>query len=127
MIDNEKTVFDAVASTLRAKYDRVYIVGDELTTAPNTFPCVVIRKSNSSANTRYSTFDDMECVVRETYYCTIYSNLDKGKTTQCKEIASDINDVMNELRYARIYEEQLFNADATIGRRVLKYSADCVV
>jgi CRISPR/Cas system-associated protein Csm6 len=127
MIDNEQIVFDTVAKTLRAKYKNIYIVGDELTTAPNTFPAVVLRKSNSSINKRYSTFDKREVSVTETYYCTIYSNLDKGKTTQCKEIAYVINEVMDELFYARIYEEQLFNADASIGRRVLKYSKSNVV
>lgn len=127
LIDNECLVFNAVAERLRTEYSTIYIVGDELTTAPNTFPCVVLRKSSSSINRKYSTFDNIECVVRENYYCTIYSNLDKGKTKQCKEIASVINEVMSELRYARIYEEQLLNADATIGRRVLKYSADNVV
>ena len=33
---------------------------------------------------------------------------------------------MNELRYARTYEEQIFNADPSIGRRVLKFQADYV-
>ncbi len=124
MIDKEKEVFDAVASRLREKYSVIYIVGDELVNAPKTFPAVVIRKSSSSVNKRYSTFDSLENVVREVYYCTIYSNLEKGKTAQCKDIAQTISDVMNELRYSRIYEEQLFNADPNIGRRVLKYSAD---
>lgn len=127
MIDRENEVFNAVANTLRAKYVSIYIVGDELTKVPNTFPAVVFRKSNSTTNTKYSTFDSKENVVRETYFCAIFSNLEKGKTAQCKEIAQLINEVMEGLRYQRIYEEQLFNADASIGRRVLKYTADNVV
>lgn len=124
MIDKEKEIFNAVASKLRDKYSTIYVVGDELVNVPKTFPAVVIRKSSSSINKKFSTFDCVENVVREVYYCTIYSNLEKGKTAQCKEIAQTINEIMNELRYSRIYEEQLFNADPSIGRRVLKYSAD---
>lgn len=127
MIDKEQEVFEQVAKVLRDVYSTIYIIGDELTTAPPVFPAVVIRKSNSSINKRYSTFDDNEVVVNETYYCTIYSNLEKGKTAQCKEIACVVNDVMNDLRYSRSYEEQLFNADATIGRRVLKYTKTNVI
>lgn len=127
MVDKEQEVFKKVATALREIYKKIYIVGDELTVAPPVFPAVVLRKSNSSVNKKYSTFDDNEVVVTETYYCTIYSNQDTGKTTQCKEIACVINDVMNDLRYSRSYEEQLFNADATIGRRVLKYTKSNVV
>lgn len=127
MVDKEQEVFNEVATALRKTFKKIYIVGDELTVAPSVFPAVVFRKSNSTVNKRYSTFDTNEVVVNETYYCTIYSNADKGKTAQCKEIALVINDVMNKLRYSRSYEEQLFNADATIGRRVLKYTKSNVV
>lgn len=127
MVDKEQEVFERVADELRKTYKKIYIVGDELTAAPPVFPAVVFRKSNSSVVKRYSTFDENEVAVSETYYCTIYSNQDNGKTAQCKEIACVINDVMNELRYSRSYEEQLFNADATIGRRVLKYTKSNVI
>lgn len=126
MIDKELEVFNSVADKLREKYSTIYIVGDELVNTPKTFPAVVLRKSSSSINKNFSTFDNIENVVRETYYCTIYSNLERGKTAQCKEIANEINEVMNELRYARTYEEQIFNADPSIGRRVLKFQADYV-
>lgn len=126
MIDKELEVFNSVADKLREKYSTIYIVGDELVNTPKTFPAVVLRKSSSSINKSFSTFDNIENVVRETYYCTIYSNLERGKTAQCKEIANEINEVMNELRYARTYEEQIFNADPSIGRRVLKFQADYV-
>lgn len=126
MIDKEFEVFNAVADKLREKYSTIYIVGDELVNTPKTFPAVVLRKSSSSINKSFSTFDNIENVVRETYYCTIYSNLERGKTAQCKEIANEINEVMNELRYTRTYEEQIFNADPSIGRRVLKFQADYV-
>lgn len=126
MIDKELEVFNAVADKLREKYSTIYIVGDELVNTPKTFPAVVLRKSSSSINKSFSTFDNIENVVRETYYCTIYSNLEREKTAQCKEIANEINEVMNELRYARTYEEQIFNADPSIGRRVLKFQADYV-
>lgn len=127
MIDKEQDVFNAVATALRTAYERIYVVGDELVIAPPIFPAVTFRKSNSSINNRYSTFADKEVVVNETYYATIYSNVEQGKTAQCKEIANIINDIMNELRYTRVYEEQLFNADATIGRRVLKYNKSNVI
>jgi len=127
MVDKEQEVFERVTDELRKTYKKIYIVGDELTVAPPVFPAVVFRKSNSLVVKRYSTFDENEVAVSETYYCTIYSNRDSGKTAQCKEIACVINDVMNELRYSRSYEEQLFNADATIGRRVLKYTKSNVI
>ena len=123
-IDNEALVFETVATALRTSYGskNIFITGDELTSAPSSFPAVVLRKSSSQVNTRYSTFDDIETVVYETYYCTVYSNLETGKTKQCKEILAVVNDVMNELRYARSFEEQLF----TIGRRLAKYTKNNV-
>ena len=127
MIDYEQETFEAVATALRQAYTKIYITGDELTKAPPVFPAVVFRKSNSSINHRYSTFESEEVVVNETYYAEVYSNKENGKTAQCKEITSIINDVMSELRFQRAYEEQIFNADATIGRRVSKYNKSNVL
>lgn len=81
MIDKELEVFNAVADKLREKYSTIYIVGDELVNTPKTFPAVVLRKSSSSINKSFSTFDNIENVVRETYYCTIYSNLERKKNS----------------------------------------------
>lgn len=127
MIDKEDEVFGAVAKRLREKHKSIYVVGTELTSAPPRFPAVSIVQTNSAVKSEYSTFDSLENVVREDYKAEVFSNLEKGKEAQTKEITSDISDVMCELGYERTFCEQIANGDPTVNRRVSRYIKNNVV
>ena len=121
MIDKEKDVFDAVASALRKKHKGIYVIGAEMSPTPPKFPAVSFVQTNNAVRTEYSTFDSLENVVSEDYKAEVYSNLEKGKEAQTKEITAVISDVMSELGYERTFCEVVPNADSTINRRLSRY------
>ena len=127
MIDKEKEIFDTVAKALRAKFKGIYVVGTELISTPPKFPAVSFVQTNNAVRTQNSTFDSLENVVREDYKAEVYSNLEKGKETQTKEISAYISDVMGGLGYERTFCEPIANADATISRRVSRYIKNNVI
>ena len=122
MIDKEQEIFDAVAKKLREKFPKIYVVGTEILSAPPRFPSVSFVQTNNSIENKHSTFSSLENVVKEDYKAEVFSNLTKGKEAQTKEITNVISDVMCELGYERTFCEPIPNADATIGRRVSRYT-----
>lgn len=127
MINRESEVFKAVASKLRAKHKSIYVVGTELTTAPPRFPAVSLVQTNSAVKSEYATFNSLENVAREDYKAEVFSNLEKGKEAQTKEITADLSDAMCKLGYERTFCEQIANGDPTICRRVSRYVKNNVI
>lgn len=127
MIDKENEVFKAVATALRKKYKGIYVIGAEMSLTPPKFPAVSFVQTNNAIKTEHSTFDSLENVVTEDYKAEVFSNLEKGKETQTKEITSEISDVMSNLGYERTFCEVVPNTDATISRRMSRYRKNNVI
>ena len=121
MIDKENEIFDAVAKELRSKFKGIYVIGAEMSSAPPKFPAVSFVQTNNAVRGAFSTFDSLENVVSEDYKAEVYSNLEKGKKAQTKEITSVISDVMSVLGYERTFCEIVPNNDSTINRRMSRY------
>lgn len=122
MIDKENDIFNAVAKNLREKFPKIYVVGTEIISAPPRFPAVSFIQTNNAIEGNYSTFSNLENVVKEEYKAEVFSNLTKGKEAQTKEITAVISDVMCEFNYERTFCEPIPNADETISRRMSRYS-----
>ena len=127
MIDKEKEVFKRVSTALRNQINGIYVIGAEISDAPPKFPAVSITQTNSSTKTEYSTFNNLENVATEDYKAEVYSNLEKGKEAQTKEITNIISDVFNELGYVRTFCEIVPNNDSTINRRMSRYRKNNVI
>ena len=127
MIDKESEIFSAAAKALRLKYKSIYVIGTELTSTPPKFPAVSLVQSNNSVRAEYATFDSLENVAREDYKVEVFSNLEKGKEAQTKEITSVISDVMRSLGYERTFCQPIANGDPTIARRVSRYTKNNVI
>lgn len=122
MIDKENEIFNAVAKKLREKFPEIYVVGTEIVSTPPRFPSVSLVQTNNAIESKYSTFNSLENVVREDYKAEVFSNLVTGKEAQTKEITKVISDVMCEFNYERTFCEPIPNADATVGRRMSRYT-----
>lgn len=127
MIDYENEIFNAVAKKLREKFPKIYVVGTEIAQGQSKFPAVSFVQTNNSVVSQHSTFNSLENVAKEEYKAEVFSNLTKGKETQTKEITKVISDVMCEFGYERTFCEPIPNADATISRRMSRYSKRNVI
>ena len=127
MIDKETEVFEAVAIALRKKIKGVYVIGAEMSPTPPKFPAVSFVQTNNAVKAEHSTFTCLENVITEDYKAEVYSNLEKGKEAQTKEITAVISDVMSGLGYERTFCEVVPNTDATINRRMSRYRKNNVI
>jgi hypothetical protein len=127
LIDKETENFKAVATALRKKIKGIYVIGAEMSPTPPKFPAVSFVQTNNAVKVEFTTFDSLENVVSEDYKAEVYSNLEKGKETQTKEITNIISDVMSGLGYERTFCEIVTNTDATINRRMSRYRKNNVI
>ncbi len=122
MIDKENEIFNAVSKKLHKEFPGIYVVGTEIAQGQSKFPAVSFVQTNNAIETKHSTFNSLENVVKEEYKAEVFSNLTKGKEAQTKEITTVISDVMCELGYERTFCEPIPNADATISRRMSRFT-----
>ena len=116
-----------VAAALRKKIEGIYVIGAEMSTSPPKFPAVSFMQTNNTVKPEHSTFDSLENVVTEDYKAEVYSNLEKGKEAETKEITGIISDVLRDLGYERTFCEVVPNTDSTINRRMSRYRKNNVI
>jgi hypothetical protein len=122
LINKEPEVYTAVSSGLRLAYNGIYIVGTELTKTPNNFPACTIRQIGNSVNDKYSTLIEIENAVKEDYEITAFSNKVSYAEEQARNIIATASDLMKQLGYKRIFDEPIQNSEATICRRVARFT-----
>ena len=127
MIDKETEIFSAVAAALRSKIKGIYVIGAEMSATPPKFPAVSFVQTNNAVKSEHATFESTENVVTEDYKAEVFSNLEKGKEAQTKEITGVISDVMSSLGYERTFCEIVPNTDSTINRRMSRYRKNNVI
>ena len=123
MIDIENDVFNIVAKAVKAVYPDIYMSG-EYVKSPSRFPCVSLVEMDNSAYIRTQTSSSGENHAELMYELNVYSNKKSGKKSECKAIASLIDNEMATLNFSRIMLQPIPNMDdATIYRIKGRYRA----
>ena len=123
MIDIENTVFNSVATDVRATYPDIYMVGEYVKTPPK-FPCVSLVEMDNQSYQRTEDSGSSENHASLMYEVNIYSNKTVGKKAECRAIAALVDERMLALGFARTMLQPIPNLDdATIYRMVGRYSA----
>lgn len=121
MINIETELFNIVATAIRTEYPGAYIVG-EYVSAPSQFPCISIVEMDNKAYERTQTSDSLENHADVTYEVNIYSNKTSGKKSECRAIASLLDNEFATLGLSRSMLQPIPNAnDATIYRMTGRY------
>lgn len=121
MINIENEIFNTVASTVRDEYPDAYVVG-EYVKSPSRFPCVSIVEIDNSVYDRTQSSSSLENHAEVTYEVNIYSNKTSGKKSECKALASLIDDEFATLGFSRTMLQPIPNMnDATVYRMVGRY------
>ena len=122
MIDVENEIFNIVARAIRDVYPDIYISG-EYVKSPSTFPAVAIVEMDNTVYVKTQT-NEVENHAELMYEVNIYSNKTSGKKSECKEIASLIDNEMAALGFSRTMLQPIPNMDdATIYRMTGRYRA----
>ena len=123
MIDVENEVFTIVSKSVREKYPSVFISGEYVRT-PSKFPFVSLIEMGNTAYDRTQTSGSLENHASLMYEVNVYSNKRSGKKTECKEIATLIDDELAALGFSRTMLQPIPNLDdATIYRMTGRYTA----
>ena len=123
MIDVENEVFTIVSKSVREKYPSVFISGEYVRT-PSKFPFVSLIEMSNTAYDRTQTSGSLENHASLMYEVNVYSNKRSGKKTECKEIATFIDDELAALGFSRTMLQPIPNLDdATIYRMTGRYTA----
>lgn len=123
MINIESEIFNIIAKVVREKYPDIYITG-EYVKIPPKFPCVSLIEMDNSAYTKTQSSDSVENHAELMYELNVYSNKKSGKKSECKAIASLIDDELAALNFSRTMLQPIPNMDdATIYRILGRYRA----
>ena len=121
MINIEEELFSNVADVTRETFPNVYMVG-EYVKSPPSFPCVSLIEMDNSVYTKTQTSEGDENHTQLMYEVNVYSNKTSGKKSECKAIASLIDNEFAALGFSRTMLQPIPNVgDATIYRMVGRY------
>lgn len=123
MINVENEIFNIVASAVRKVYPDIYISG-EYVKSPSKFPCVSLVEMDNSTYIRTQTDGSVENHAEVMYELNVYSNKTSGKKSECKNIATLIDNELAALNFSRTMLQPIPNIDdATIYRMTGRYKA----
>lgn len=123
MINAETEIFTEISKKVRAKYPKIFMVG-EYVKSPSSFPCVSLVEIDNATLGSTQTTEGQEVHAAVTYEVNVYSNKTKGKKAECKEIASFVDELLQQFNFTRSMLEPVPNTeDATIYRMLGRYRA----
>ena len=123
MIDCENEVFSLVAKVVRAAYPGVFISGEHVRT-PSKFPFVSLIEMSNTAYDKTQSSGGLENHASLMYEVNVYSNKTSGKKSECKAIATLIDNELATLGFSRTMLQPIPNMDdATIYRMTGRYTA----
>ena len=123
MINVENEIFSRVAESVRNAYPSVFISGEYIRT-PSKFPFVSLVEMSNTAYDRTQTNGSLENHASLMYEVNVYSNKTSGKKSECKAIATLIDNELATLGFSRTMLQPIPNMDdATIYRMTGRYTA----
>ena len=121
MINVEIEIFDILANAIAAEYPDAYVIGEDVKSPPN-FPCVSIVEIDNKAYDKTQSSGSLENHADLTYEINIYSNKTSGKKSECRAIASLVDEKFAAIGFSRSMLQPISNLDdATIYRMLGRY------
>ncbi|MBQ0097909.1 MAG: hypothetical protein KBS62_03110 [Oscillospiraceae bacterium] len=125
MIDIENKIVNDVSNALINAFSQTYPTltrYSEYVELPQAFPCVCLYEETNTVHTQSSTLTKIENHADVSYVCYVYAN-DGDKKQVCKDIASVVSDKMEDLGFVRTFREAIPNADRSIFRIMMRFTA----
>ena len=123
MIDCENEIFSKVAESLRTAYPSVFVSSEYMRT-PSQFPFVSLIEMSNTAYDATQSSGSLENHASLMYEVNVYSNKQSGKKSECKAIATLIDNELATLGFSRTMLQPIPNMDdATIYRMTGRYTA----
>ena len=116
-------MFNTVSEKVRERYPEIFMTG-EYVKSPSSFPCVSLIETDNQIYRNTRTSGCIENHAQVVYEVNVYSNKQRGKKAECKEILGFIDKQLEALGFTRTLMTPVPNeVDATIYRMVARYRA----
>ncbi|MCR2033714.1 hypothetical protein [Anaerofustis stercorihominis] len=124
MINYIDVITKDISDIIRAEYPSAYIIDKELSDTPPCFPTIIIKQIDNSVVGKYSTFEQIENVVTESYRVDVYSNNDEINL----KIIDLVNNYLSKKGYIRNLNILVPNMeDLSIDKRTAGWINNSVV
>lgn len=123
MIDIETKIYSPLATALKAEYPDIFVTGEPVPTPGKPLVVGIVQQDN------YMSADKLDNSGRERFatlmfQIDVYSNLQTGKKSKCKEVMGFIDEMMFELNFTRLSLTPLPSPDTGYYRYTARYRAE---
>ena len=123
MIDIENLVVDTITKAIEASsYSSTDVVSD-YTDTPSSFPCVSVIEADNYTYRRTQDNDLKEHHTNVMYEVNVYSNKAEESKSEAKAILEIVDSAFQNIKFTRIFKNNIPNKDKTIYRIVARYEA----
>lgn len=123
MIDIETKIYSPLATALKAEYPDIFVTGEPVPTPGKPLVVGIVQQDNymsankldNSGRERFSTL---------MFQIDVYSNLQTGKKSKCKEVMNFIDEMMFKLNFTRLSLTPIPSPDTGYYRYTARYRAE---
>lgn len=123
MIEIEAKVYSPIATALKARYANIYVTSEPAPT-PSKDLAVSIVQMDSYSSTRKQDNTLTERFATVMFQVDVYSNLQTGKKSKCKEVMGFIDTMLFGMNFMRLSLQPIPMEDSGYYRLTARYRAE---
>ena len=123
MIEIEAKVYSPIATALKAQYSDIYVTSEPAPTPSKHLAVSIVQMdSSSSPRKQDNTLTERFAIVM--FQVDVWSDLQSGKKSKCKEVMGVIDKMMFDMNFMRLTLTPVFMEDNGYFRLTARYRAE---
>lgn len=123
MIEIEAKIFSPIYTALKAQYDGIYVTSEPAPVPSKSLAVSIVQMdSYSSPRKQDNTLTEKFATVM--FQVDVYSNLQSGKKSKCKEVMGVVDKMMFDLNFMRLSLTPVPMEDSGYYRLTARYRAE---
>lgn len=123
MIDIETKIYSPLATALKAEYPDIFVTGEPVPTPGKPLVVGIVQQDNYMSANKLDN-SGRERFATLMFQIDVYSNLQTGKKSKCKEVMGFIDEMMFKLNFTRLSLTPLPSPDTGYYRYTARYRAE---
>lgn len=123
MIDVETKIYSPIATALKAEYPDIFVTSEPVATPSKSLVVGIVQQDN------YMSIGKLDNSGRERFatimfQVDVYSNLQSGKKSKCKEVMNFVDQMLFALNFTRLSLTPIPSPDTGYYRYTARYRAE---
>lgn len=123
MIDIETKIYSPLATALKAEYPDIFVTVEPVPTPGKPLVVGIVQQDNYMSANKLDN-SGRERFATLMFQIDVYSNLQTGKKSKCKEVMGFIDEMMFKLNFTRLSLTPLPSPDTGYYRYTARYRAE---